>query len=118
MMGCREYLRVSQVRNFRHSLSFIFIIFIFLIVRNSYEIPHMVLDIDSSRVCAFLYYYFYFIFKYINTVLCKSSVNLVVILLIYSSCKTLASFHSFVNLWKTKTIRPFLCNMTKSILSY
>jgi len=41
MMGCTEYLRVSQVRNFIHSLSFIFIIFIFLIVRNSYEILPM-----------------------------------------------------------------------------
>jgi len=38
-MGCKEYLRVFQVRNFLHSLSFIFIIFIFLIMRNSYEIP-------------------------------------------------------------------------------
>jgi len=41
MMNCIEYLGVSQVRNFVHSLSFIFFIFNFLIVRNSYEILPM-----------------------------------------------------------------------------
>ena len=42
MKGCREYLRVFQVRNFLQFLAcvqslFLFIIFIFLIVKNSFE---------------------------------------------------------------------------------
>jgi len=37
MMSCREYLIVSQVRNFLPSFSFIFNIFIFLVVKNSCE---------------------------------------------------------------------------------
>jgi len=48
-----KYLKVSQVRNFLYSLSFIFIIFIFLIVKNSYEKPPIKMVLQEHETLAF-----------------------------------------------------------------